>query len=89
MAVWHHEFESSEFLAMDPNLIREGIRVRVAKLDRRQALLICPKHYGVRKEGSVGVVLSFVAGSEGELWRVQDEVTKEAGAYWYYELEPA
>lgn len=75
----------------DCNEVKQGMRVKVTKLESTNGMMINPRHLDLRREGAIGTVKGYVPGHGGDVWWVEhDSPAKEpeVSAYCYTEFEP-
>jgi hypothetical protein len=79
----------------DCNEVKEGMCVKVGKLESTTGMMISPKYLKVRREGAVGTVKGYVPGHGGDVWWVEHDKPSaeepqepEVAAYVYTEFEP-
>lgn len=69
--------------------IETGLLVRVARLGDTPAGRVADRFVAARlPAGAVGVVGSWVPGTDEQLWYVHHDLDGKIGAYWVWELEP-
>lgn len=73
---------------MHLNEVKDGMRVRVTKLEDTKGLMISPKNTSVRRVGAIGTIRGYVPGHGGDVWWVKHDDADEVGAYVFTEFEP-
>ena len=67
--------------------VKEGLRVKIGKLESTEGYMVVDHHLKCRREGATGRVVGYVPGHGGDTWWVaQDDGT--TGAYYYGEFDP-
>ncbi len=74
---------------MDCNDVKQGLKVKVAKLDTTDGMMIAPHHLSCRSQGVTGTVKGYVPGHGGDVWFVEHDDSDDVGAYCFNELEVA
>lgn len=67
--------------------VKNGLRVKIAKLGSTVGMLISDTHLSVRKIDITGVVINSVPGHGGDVWFVRHDGSDDVGAYVYDEFE--
>lgn len=74
---------------MDCNDVKEGLKVRISKLQPTDGMIIAHRHLRCRSKGITGTVKHYVPGHGGDVWFVGHDGSDDIGAYCFTELEIA
>ncbi|NQT50150.1 hypothetical protein HQ571_05635 [Candidatus Kuenenbacteria bacterium] len=67
--------------------MRNGLRVRVAKLESARGMLVHGRHLSVREVGVTGTIQGHVPGHAGDVLWVEHDNSDDVGAYCSTEIE--